>query len=349
MIAPPDVTKAATNFQSHATSNVCNVAQRAALAAVSGDLDGRRRDARGVRAARPHDALDAVGDRRRHVPRAAGRVLLLPERQRPARPRRSAAGRARRRSSSPTTCSSRRRSRSSPVRRSARPATPGSRFALGDDDLAEGIRRLATLAAAPQRRSAYPSAVRRVPARTMASNSWSASGITDRRLPRASRRDDGELGHRPQLVERDEAQLAHRRDGDPVPARIGGIRGRVVVLAGRVELGRVGLGAADDLADARRSGWLGVGVVDDRLVADLASGAGRSGPGSCGSRPSPHGRRGRGRRSRTTRARSSAASTPSAADATQSTTRRRGAGRGRSRRPGRRTRRPARRRRARRR
>ena len=39
MISPPDVTKAATNFQSHATSNVCNVAQRAALAAVSGDLE----------------------------------------------------------------------------------------------------------------------------------------------------------------------------------------------------------------------------------------------------------------------------------------------------------------------
>jgi aspartate aminotransferase len=38
MIGPPDVTKAAANLQSHATSNVCNVAQRAALAAVSGDL-----------------------------------------------------------------------------------------------------------------------------------------------------------------------------------------------------------------------------------------------------------------------------------------------------------------------
>jgi aspartate/methionine/tyrosine aminotransferase len=38
MIGPPDVVKAATNLQSHATSNVCNVAQRAALAAVSGDL-----------------------------------------------------------------------------------------------------------------------------------------------------------------------------------------------------------------------------------------------------------------------------------------------------------------------
>ena len=43
MIGPHDVIKAATNFQSHATSNVANVAQRAALAAVSGDLDGGRR------------------------------------------------------------------------------------------------------------------------------------------------------------------------------------------------------------------------------------------------------------------------------------------------------------------
>jgi aspartate aminotransferase len=38
MIGPPDVIEAATNLQSHATSNVCNVAQRAALAAVSGGL-----------------------------------------------------------------------------------------------------------------------------------------------------------------------------------------------------------------------------------------------------------------------------------------------------------------------
>ena len=38
MIGPGDVIKAATNLQSHATSNVCNVAQAAALAAVAGDL-----------------------------------------------------------------------------------------------------------------------------------------------------------------------------------------------------------------------------------------------------------------------------------------------------------------------
>ncbi|MFI6395654.1 pyridoxal phosphate-dependent aminotransferase [Nonomuraea sp. NPDC050540] len=38
MIGPKDVVKAATNLQSHATSNVSNVAQVAALAAVKGDL-----------------------------------------------------------------------------------------------------------------------------------------------------------------------------------------------------------------------------------------------------------------------------------------------------------------------
>jgi aspartate/methionine/tyrosine aminotransferase len=39
MIGPKDVIKAATNLQSHLTSNVSNVAQRAAIAAVTGNLD----------------------------------------------------------------------------------------------------------------------------------------------------------------------------------------------------------------------------------------------------------------------------------------------------------------------
>ena len=39
VIGPKDVVKAATNLQSHAPSNVSNVAQAAALAAVSGDLE----------------------------------------------------------------------------------------------------------------------------------------------------------------------------------------------------------------------------------------------------------------------------------------------------------------------
>jgi len=38
LVGPADVVKAATNLQSHLTSNVSNVSQRAALAAVAGDL-----------------------------------------------------------------------------------------------------------------------------------------------------------------------------------------------------------------------------------------------------------------------------------------------------------------------
>jgi aspartate/methionine/tyrosine aminotransferase len=43
MIGPVDAIKAAANLQSHATSNVCNVAQAAALAAVTGDLSAAAR------------------------------------------------------------------------------------------------------------------------------------------------------------------------------------------------------------------------------------------------------------------------------------------------------------------
>ena len=62
MAGPPDVIAAATNLQSHATSNVCNVAQAAALAAVSGDLEAvaMMRDAFDVRRQRITEALNAI-------------------------------------------------------------------------------------------------------------------------------------------------------------------------------------------------------------------------------------------------------------------------------------------------
>ncbi len=62
MIAPADVTKAATNFQSHATSNVANVSQRAALAAVGGDLVavGEMRAAFERRGRLMHSMLSAI-------------------------------------------------------------------------------------------------------------------------------------------------------------------------------------------------------------------------------------------------------------------------------------------------
>ncbi|MER8183911.1 pyridoxal phosphate-dependent aminotransferase [Kitasatospora sp. NPDC094015] len=54
LIGPKDVVSAATNLQSHATSNVSNVAQQAALAAVSGDLSAV-------------DEMKAAFDRRRRT------------------------------------------------------------------------------------------------------------------------------------------------------------------------------------------------------------------------------------------------------------------------------------------
>jgi aspartate/methionine/tyrosine aminotransferase len=62
MIGPGDVIKASTNFQSHATSNVANVSQRAALAAVSGPLDAvhEMRTAFARRAQLIHGKLNAI-------------------------------------------------------------------------------------------------------------------------------------------------------------------------------------------------------------------------------------------------------------------------------------------------
>jgi aspartate/methionine/tyrosine aminotransferase len=54
LAGPADVVKAAANLQSHSTSNVCNVAQRAALAALTGPLDDVAR-------------MRAVYERRRRV------------------------------------------------------------------------------------------------------------------------------------------------------------------------------------------------------------------------------------------------------------------------------------------
>jgi aspartate aminotransferase len=62
LIAPPDVAKAAINFQSHATSNVGNISQRAALAAVSGDLSAvaEMRAAFARRGTAMHTALNEI-------------------------------------------------------------------------------------------------------------------------------------------------------------------------------------------------------------------------------------------------------------------------------------------------
>jgi len=62
MIGPPEVIGAATNLQSHSTSNVSNIAQRAALAAVSGSLDAvvEMRTAFERRAATAYKMLNSI-------------------------------------------------------------------------------------------------------------------------------------------------------------------------------------------------------------------------------------------------------------------------------------------------
>ena len=107
---------------------------------------------------------------------------------------------------------------------------------------------------------------RRLAKRTIASNSASVSGMTERRFPFASRRHSRERRDRAQLVERDERKGTDRRDGHPIPARISWVARRVVVLALRIELRRVGLGALHDLADAGDTRRLRVRVVEDRSV-----------------------------------------------------------------------------------
>ena len=105
MIGPADVIKAATNLQSHATSNVSNIPQIAALAAVSGPLTAV--DEMKVAFDRRRKAIVAglERDRRRGLPDAEGRLLRLrrrpgaagqgvPDRERPG-PARDV-GRARR-------------------------------------------------------------------------------------------------------------------------------------------------------------------------------------------------------------------------------------------------------------
>ena len=87
MIGPADVVTAATNLQSHETSNVANVSQRAALAAVSGDLTAAEemRQAFDRRRLTIHAMLNEIDGRDLHP--ARGGVLCVPVGRGPLRPR----------------------------------------------------------------------------------------------------------------------------------------------------------------------------------------------------------------------------------------------------------------------
>ena len=144
MIGPPDVVKAAANLQSHATSNVANVSQRAAIEALTGDQSS---------VAEMRDAFD----RRRHLivdhlRKVPGVLVAEPEGAFYAFPSFEAAlGRPIRGQTASSTLEL-----AELVLDEAKVAiVPGEAFgapgyarmayALGDDDLVEGVSRLAEL------------------------------------------------------------------------------------------------------------------------------------------------------------------------------------------------------------
>jgi aspartate/methionine/tyrosine aminotransferase len=149
LAGPLDAIGAATNIQSHETSNVSNVAQRAALAAVSGNLDDvammrdafdrRRRtivkllnDIDGVVCAEPQGAFYAFPS----VKGLLGRALRG---QRPATSAELA-----------EICITEAKVAAVPGEAFGAPGYFRMSYALGDDDLVEGVSRLAALFAEAQ-------------------------------------------------------------------------------------------------------------------------------------------------------------------------------------------------------
>ena len=144
MIGPADVVKAAINFQTHATSNVGNVAQRAALAAVSGDLEAvarcvTRSSGAAARCTRCSSAIPGVT-----CLEPQGAFYCFPN-LKGLLGRELAGGRARPRWSSPTTCCPQPRSAFVPGEAFGTPGYGRFSFALSDEALVEGLDRVAAL------------------------------------------------------------------------------------------------------------------------------------------------------------------------------------------------------------
>jgi aspartate/methionine/tyrosine aminotransferase len=144
MIGPGDVIGAATNLQSHATSNVANVSQRAALAAVSGDLAAvaEMRTAFDRRGRKMHELLSAIPGVTNLAPQGA--FYCFPSfdgvlgRQVGGRTPESSLALA-------DVVLSEAKVAFVPGEAFGAPGYGRFSFALGDDDLIEGISRLATL------------------------------------------------------------------------------------------------------------------------------------------------------------------------------------------------------------
>ena len=146
MIGPDDVVKAAANLQSHSTSNVANVSQRAALAAVSGDLEAvaEMRSAFERRGRTMHKLLSGIDDV--HVLEPQGAFYAFPNLS--AYVGRTIRGRT---PSSTTELAELLLEEAKvaivPGEAFDAPGYARLSFALGDDDLGEGCERIASLLA----------------------------------------------------------------------------------------------------------------------------------------------------------------------------------------------------------
>ena len=149
LIGPADAISAATNIQSHETSNVANVSQRAALAAVSGGLE----DVAAMRAAFDRRRLTIV----KMLNEIDGVVCTEPEGAFYAFPSvkgllgRSSGDNVRRAARSwPTSASHEAKVAVVPGEAFGAPGYFRMSYAMADHDLAEGVSRLADLFAEAQ-------------------------------------------------------------------------------------------------------------------------------------------------------------------------------------------------------
>ena len=149
MIGPADVIAAATNIQSHETSNVSNVAQRAALAGLTGGLEdvATMRDAFDRRRQTIHRMLNAIDGVVCAEPEGAFYAFpsvkgLLGKSIRGQRPQTSA--------ELAVVCINEAKVAVVQGEAFGAPGYFRMSYALGDDDLAEGVSRLASLFAEAQ-------------------------------------------------------------------------------------------------------------------------------------------------------------------------------------------------------
>jgi aspartate aminotransferase len=144
LIGPGDAVTAASNIQSHETSNVANVSQRAALAAVSGDLSAvaAMREAFDRRRRTIHRMLNEIGGVSCLEPEGAfyafpGVTGMFGKELRGRRPETSA--------ELAEICIEEAKVAVVPGEAFGAPGYFRMSYALGDDDLEEGVRRLASL------------------------------------------------------------------------------------------------------------------------------------------------------------------------------------------------------------